>query len=1239
MGGAAKGRRWGRRLLIVIALGLVAMVALAFTYAYWLPYAARPVAKRFGVTFGTYERLKDGRFVLTEVVRTNRSFDLRISRVEGFLPHVWRSKLQGTNSTNATVPFVQVNGWRVVIHEREKKDKDSKPKRDRTVYGEWERVERYIAKARELVPKATLLNGTIEHRKKEYTVAVATWDKGMFEANGVWPETAVPFDIKGKLTGEPPYQLSYAMTPLDLRARLRVVETNGLLNAQLATFYKENRADVTANFAPGGKLPETATLKAPGFKLPGEMLKLDKYAEVSGSLNGEWKTNQYTVELKAHAEPLQSATNMPPGDLEIAARGDTNSVRVERATSTIPGLELTVTAPLELSYKGKMLSQESRVRVNLDFEKLPWVKMKGRVQGTILLERGEDFPKATFEARGTNVSALKFEAEVVQVRGVVDWPRVDGVAAEVQFDKTSKFTLSGGGDVRARVLTNVVVNAEGGFLTNVLPQKYRFSDLRLAARANGSVTNLQHGGEIELRDFTVPQLHPLTVQGAWKAQQITFDNLAVRARAGPATFYVSGSGYAGGGRTNFVVRELNFFKGEEEYLKLQAPARVTVSPNLQVEIEPLMLAGAERRLHLSAGLRPPEVIVFEVRATNVSPALFQPFVTRSLSGLDLEQLNVVAGWSNGPVVGSVAGRFSVQEENFERLTAAVDIEAATNGLTIRQLSIFNPEAEICRANGFVPATLYPRELEKLRVNRDGEISFEATTVSNAAFWETMTRLTKVHLSNATVRLAVSGSVKRPAGELRVKAAGLEYRRGEGKLPSVGAFEGVVSLSEQVMRVPEFSFRVEDQPITLSGNLPLGENFWTQRREEIRQYAIDNGEFRVLAPEVNLAAFTEYLPKYLRAQGKISADVSMHRGKNFEGLVRLGEVETRPLPKIGVVQEIQAELALRGKTVHFENVSGVLGGERLSLGGTVDLSAESVATGYPDLNLTIAGYNVPLARNPDVILRSDLQLRVTNSVNRIPVVSGTATLRDSFLLRDITTLVPGRIARPDRRPPYFSLEQDPIDEWLLDVRVRGENFMRVRSPFFQGLASANFHVTGTMVEPLALGEATISSGTIVFPFATLKVRQALVSLTSENPYMPQIFVAAGGRAYGFDVRMEAEGPADEPILEFSSVPSLTSEQVVLMLTTGQIPRADFGFSREDRAGKLALFLGKSLWSKLNPSRAAQEEKLTVRSGEDVTEQGKQTYEVEYKINDRWSLVGEYDRFGDLNANVKWRVFSR
>ncbi|MGZ8919587.1 MAG: hypothetical protein ACXW3L_01255, partial [Limisphaerales bacterium] len=380
-----KGRRWGKRIFWGVVLLLVAVVALALTYAYWLPYAARPVVKRFGVTFGSYERLKDGRFALTEVVRTNRAFDLRIAKVEGYLPHVWRSKL---GETNAETAFVTVDGWRAVIHEREKKEgESSKSRPDRSVYEEFERLEKYIAQAREWVPRATLLNGTVQHKGKDYGLSVVTWEQGVLDGSGVWPDTAVPFDIKGKLTGEPPYQLSYAMGSLDLRARLRVVETNGMLNAQLAAFYKENRADVNASFGREGKLPVTATLKAQDFKLPAELLKLEKYSEVTGSLTADWKTNEYTVDLKAHAEPLVSAGQMPAADFEIAARGNTNRVRVERAVSTLPGLQLSVSEPLEVSYKGRMLSERSEIQVNAELEKLPWFKMKGRVQGTILLEQ------------------------------------------------------------------------------------------------------------------------------------------------------------------------------------------------------------------------------------------------------------------------------------------------------------------------------------------------------------------------------------------------------------------------------------------------------------------------------------------------------------------------------------------------------------------------------------------------------------------------------------------------------------------------------------------------------------------------------------------------------------------------------------------------------------------------------------------------------------------------------------
>ena len=117
-----------------------------------------------------------------------------------------------------------------------------------------------------------------------------------------------------------------------------------------------------------------------------------------------------------------------------------------------------------------------------------------------------------------------------------------------------------------------------------------------------------------------------------------------------------------------------------------------------------------------------------------------------------------------------------------------------------------------------------------------------------------------------------------------------------------------------------------------------------------------------------------------------------------------------------------------------------------------------------------------------------------------------------------------------------------------------------------------------------------------------------------------------------------GPADKPNIEFSSNPGLTSEQILLMVTAGELPHNETTVSMEQKAGRLAFFLGKNLMSKFG-STEARDDKLEIRSGENISEQGRQTYYLEYKLTDDWSIVGEYDRFGALNAGFKWKFFQK
>ena len=72
--------------------------------------------------------------------------------------------------------------------------------------------------------------------------------------------------------------------------------------------------------------------------------------------------------------------------------------------------------------------------------------------------------------------------------------------------------------------------------------------------------------------------------------------------------------------------------------------------------------------------------------------------------------------------------------------------------------------------------------------------------------------------------------------------------------------------------------------------------------------------------------------------------------------------------------------------------------------------------------------------------------------------------------------------------------------------------------------------------------------------------------------------------------------------------------------------------------MAIFLGKDLLAKLGFGDQ-NEERLIINSGQEISEQGRPTYSLEYKLTDRWSLVGEYDRFNAFNAGLKWRVYSK
>ena len=185
------------------------------------------------------------------------------------------------------------------------------------------------------------------------------------------------------------------------------------------------------------------------------------------------------------------------------------------------------------------------------------------------------------------------------------------------------------------------------------------------------------------------------------------------------------------------------------------------------------------------------------------------------------------------------------------------------------------------------------------------------------------------------------------------------------------------------------------------------------------------------------------------------------------------------------------------------------------------------SGGPQFNLRLRGDNVPLVYRPGLLLRSDFDFQLAQAGDQPATLSGDVTLRDGLFLQDLKALVPSGRAEPLGRPPYFSVAERPFAGWKLNVKVHGDRFLRVRTPYFRGEVSAKFQIRGDFEEPQALGEARINSGLVRFPFGTLNIDQGHASLTSDEPYEPQLFLAASSRLYGYNIKMEITGTASAP----------------------------------------------------------------------------------------------------------------
>lgn len=1210
----ARGR-WRRRLAWaaggLAALGLVAVV----TVDWWLPPLVTGVA---GAGFAERETVFGDALTWSGLSWRDAELGVAVEVERMRLDAPSRILLRG-GKANA-----EVDGWTLTISPASETKAGAGaefgwPELMDALGGVGRRLERWVGAAK-------LTKGRVRVAGEE--IVLTQFEVAGADTRGVahWRGEAVAFEL-GLTSGHVWVRLPKwkAETMLTLKGRTQVAGSVG---------WEENIARVEAEFADGSWMPTAFDLAGTDWRVPAERLGLaGKYDDLRGRFAVRRAGAGVSVELGASAQPV--APDLPELSLAAVGRADATQVVIQALSINAPQLKARLSAPLVWGMgEGWAGVGEPVFTWEAELAALTGGRVTGAVSGGARWRRGERW-RIAWEARGVELGWREWTGVALELRGESTVERTRVSTAKLSAPGGAEVAVSGAWIHAERRIEGgeVAIQAEGAELAAWLPEGLAPGSVTARATVEGEPASLRAKGTATVARATY---------AGWAADEATVDfegalgakwALEARARRGEAT--VDAAGSTDGERLQ--VTRLNLARADGAVLALEMPAVVDwTSASRRVALA--LAGGGERRLAVDwtekaeANLRVQNLDTSWVMAWR-DVAADWPDV--AVGALTLASRVGEDGFVRGEGDFDLRWRMPGEQELWARGAGTLD----EGGARLDQLAVGRGTERLAEGGGVVPWRLRVGATRGPEAVEDGEWSFKLKSSPEAGVWGELAKLAGLTLESPALMVELAGPAREPSGRVELTAARIGFE-GEG-LPPGGVELRVLDVAATVtageLAVRRLTAEVDGQRIEAEGRLELADGDWARLRAQPFVWLRDHAQATLRVPEARVSALARYLPRVLAPSGRVEAELTLTPGAKLAGWVRLRGGATRPLGDFGVLHEIEVDLALADYEIRVERATARAGGQAVTVtGGARRLPAEE-----PKLDLRLKAERFPLLRKPGLLLRGDLDLAVkTDETTGRTRVGGEVRMRDSLFLVDIRPLISassgGASAAAARaRPPYFSVDTEPLGGWELGVTVRGEEFLRLRTPVFEGVGSTRFSLAGTLREPRVQGEFVIDAGRILFPFATFTVQDGAVRILRNDPFTPRLDFRAQGRRLGYDLRLELTGTADAPQLQLFSTPALDAEALLLMVTAGVAPEQDQTSRTSQRLAAVGAYVSRDLLRTLGLA-GTDEERLSIQTGEQVSRAGRETYGFEFRLDERWSLVGDYDEFDAYNMGVKWRI---
>ena len=124
-----------------------------------------------------------------------------------------------------------------------------------------------------------------------------------------------------------------------------------------------------------------------------------------------------------------------------------------------------------------------------------------------------------------------------------------------------------------------------------------------------------------------------------------------------------------------------------------------------------------------------------------------------------------------------------------------------------------------------------------------------------------------------------------------------------------------------------------------------------------------------------------------------------------------------------------------------------------------------------------------------------------------------------------------------------------DSVELDIRLRTNVPLQVKTPFLEALAHVSVQLQGTLSQPLLSGIVELGQGSLAFPYKPLYITQAKIYLSPDQLDDPRIELIAKNTIKKYAITLSVTGSMQHPHIAFESSPTLQEEHILTLLLAG------------------------------------------------------------------------------------------